>query len=202
MDFKTTNLFASHAIDTNLEESGAWITPTDNHGEPFGLLRVKIRRSSSKTYKIALRKAALGKEEDLMKGSNDKEFFRFNPEEQKRLLDVRDEVTRDAVANGLIIDWAGISDKDGDVKCTPDNIRQLLQIKELEDVTNGILNASHDRENFLLGQQAEIVQDVKKKSTTSLNGTGEKSVVEAQKVEESSTPRKSKKVETGRFPKP
>lgn len=134
---KPKSIFELYAKDPERMEDGVW-TEMDNGG-----VLVKIRSTNSDYYLETVQRL---QEEvrDRTKGRNGKKPKKLSEDEQKEIL-VR------SVCEGVIADWDGVYDQNGElIPFTPKGALKLLNIKDIR-VMGDFLD-----EIFQKAQRAEI----------------------------------------------
>lgn len=125
-----TNLQRNHATDPNKQEQGSWIDIDDE-------ISIKVRRLNSD----ASRKARQEAEKPYTSQLREK-----NPP-----ADILEKVFVEQLARGVIADWKGIQDEEGnEIPYSGDVAVELLSDEGLADFRSEILQAAMDKKTFKL----------------------------------------------------
>jgi len=120
----------SYVSDETMKKEGVWV--------PFDGARFKIRSTDSPAYRRAVEAAAKKR----------------NPAKVRKDIETQTELGIEAIANGVLIDWEGLTDGGTPVECTPANkIAVLTQAVILRDF---LATEASDLANF---QAEAIVED-------------------------------------------
>lgn len=127
LNLAKTNIAASFAFDLNKAENGVWMPLTLD-------IKVKVRRFKSRVSQDARNKFMQPYAQVARRG-------------QELPENITNEVLNKQLAAGVIVDWKGIVDADGnEIACTFDNALELLT--QLPDFRDAIFQLSIDAEAF------------------------------------------------------
>ena len=161
MNVENLNVFKELAPDAEAISGGVWCEPRDKLGRAFGF-KVCVRPVTHPAYLAALDAARLNHMEDIQVAENPEEFSRRSKEEQKRLNNLKQSLTAEAIAKSILVDWSGIEDENGTIPYTWQNGKDLMAHERMSEVSDGILRCCLDRLNFTESARRKGLELLKK----------------------------------------
>lgn len=145
-----TSIYDIFETDAELEEDGMWVTYTPE-------IRFKIRRANSEQAQKVMRKlmapykSITRSGRDLPRG-------------------VSEDLERQWVAQAILVDWAGVTDRDG--KELPFSVDKAMKVlAELPDMRREIANLSGEAETF---RRQQLEDDAKNSEAPSDGASDQK----------------------------
>lgn len=122
------DIFAAYATDENLENSGVQF--------PLGDGKLLIARSGTRKYNRAITKHVELRRVELDQGG---------PGASDAVADavakVNDEIMVEVMADTILLGWTNMSLKGVDIPYSPENVRQVLSIKDFRKMVGGLADS-------------------------------------------------------------